>query len=188
MLTTIRELDASSEGELNAFRAAYTRWWLELEQVGSVAYEASVTPVAPLAPMSLETHLSDLLNADEMLIFLIYISSQLAGFAVIDSSSTTPVLVQRSPLAGSSAPNRSSTHRADYALIDFFIERDYRRRGIGAEAARLLFLRFRGTWQISQLESDRHAIEFWRTTLKRVSSHEFFESRASGRLYQWFRS
>lgn len=188
MLTTIRELDASSEGELRAFRAAYTRWWLELGRVGSVAYEASDTPVAPLDHVGLETHLSDLLNADEKLIFLIYISSQLAGFAVIDGSPATPVLLQRSPLAKSPMLNRSSTPRADYALIDFFIERDYRRRGVGAEAARLLFLRFRGTWQISQLESDRQAIEFWHTTLKRRSTGEFFESRASGRLYQWFRS
>ena len=48
-----------------------------------------------------------------------------------------------------------------FRLAEFFILKKYRRTGIGLRAARLLFERFPGRWQLSILPRNALAIAFW---------------------------
>lgn len=51
-------------------------------------------------------------------------------------------------------------------VAEFFVMRKYRRQGIGAEAAALLFQRFPGRWTVRQLLSNPAATAFWRKAIK----------------------
>ena len=52
-----------------------------------------------------------------------------------------------------------------FRLAEFFILKRYRRTGVGRQAARALFDRFRGRWQLSILARNAPAIAFWRRVL-----------------------
>jgi predicted acetyltransferase len=75
-----------------------------------------------------------------------------------------------------------------HVLLDFFVVPRMRRLGIGGEAARLLFDRFVGQWEISVLTSDVAAYAFWRRTLARYAPGQVTERREAGRVRQCFAS
>ncbi len=50
-------------------------------------------------------------------------------------------------------------------MAEFFIMRKYRRTGVGTEAARAIFNRFPGAWQVRQEEANIGAIHFWRRAI-----------------------
>ena len=69
---------------------------------------------------------------------------------------------------------RVENHWAGLALVragsphdmaEFFVMRKYRRNGVGRAAARLLFDRFPGEWQIRQLAANKAATKFWRSVI-----------------------
>ena len=45
---------------------------------------------------------------------------------------------------------------------EFFVLRGLRRRGVGAEAARQIWRRFPGRWQVRVMPSNRAAVHFWK--------------------------
>jgi len=47
-------------------------------------------------------------------------------------------------------------------MAEFFVMRKYRRSGIGREAARAVFARFPGEWQVREERENRGATKFWR--------------------------
>jgi predicted acetyltransferase len=47
-------------------------------------------------------------------------------------------------------------------MAEFFVLRQYRRAGVGAEAARTIFAMFPGEWQVRQIAANARATEFWR--------------------------
>ncbi len=49
----------------------------------------------------------------------------------------------------------------DYELLDFYIAPKYRGRGIGRQAARLVFDAHRGAWQVFELATNEPAKAFW---------------------------
>jgi len=51
---------------------------------------------------------------------------------------------------------------SELTMAEFFIARSWRRRGIGAEGARLILERFTGRWEISAHRSNAGAVAFWR--------------------------
>jgi predicted acetyltransferase len=61
-------------------------------------------------------------------------------------------------------------------IAEFFILRSHRRKGLGGAAAKLIFERFSGTWQVAVLHSNNKAQSFWQTV---ITTHV-------GRLYQRF--
>jgi predicted acetyltransferase len=73
-----------------------------------------------------------------------------------------------------------------HVLLDFFVVPPMRRLGVGGEAARLLFDRFVGEWEISVLTSDVAALAFWRRVLSRYAPARNTESREAGRVRQCF--
>lgn len=72
---------------------------------------------------------------------------RLAGFALV---------TDRTLLPGSAG---------GHDLAEFFVLRAYRRRGVGAAAARQLFDRFPGRWEVRQLAENAPAIAFWRRVI-----------------------
>ena len=84
--------------------------------------------------------------------FLILVDTELAGFAFI----------------------RALTEQT-YSVAEFFIARRFRRSGVGAVAAKYLFDKFRGNWQVAELEKNLPAQQFWRTVIGDYTGGEFTE-------------
>ncbi len=73
-------------------------------------------------------------------------------------------------------------------LLDFYVLPASRRLGVGREAARLLFERFTGHWEIAVLGGDTVALGFWRRVLQRHAPGSVHELREAGRILQRFTS
>jgi predicted acetyltransferase len=72
--------------------------------------------------------------------FLISVGGHIVGFAFVRSGSP-------------------------HDMAEFFIMRKYRRGGVGGEAARAVFARFPGEWQVRQVAANVGAVAFWRTAI-----------------------
>lgn len=89
--------------------------------------------------------------------FLLRAGDRLAGFAIIDTRS------------------RLSDEDGVRDVAEFFVARMYRGRGVGAAAARALFDRFGGRWEVRQSERNPGATAFWRTVIDRYTGGRFTE-------------
>lgn len=96
------------------------------------------------------------------------------GFAVVRS---VPVGIAAS--MGSAAP---------YHLLEFYVTPVCRRLGVGSAAARLLFDRFVGHWEIKILTADVPALMFWRRLLAGYAPGGVSEIRGAGEIFQRFLS
>ena len=61
-------------------------------------------------------------------------------------------------------------------MAEFFVVRPLRGRGVGAAAARALFDRFGGRWEVRQTESNAPALAFWRAVIAAYTGGAFSES------------
>jgi predicted acetyltransferase len=86
--------------------------------------------------------------------FLIRADGELAGFALIRDTAQ---------LAGAGTSEVS----------EFFVLRKFRRRGVGERAAIQVFDLAPGSWELSQLESNVAAQEFWRAVIGRYTGGAF---------------
>jgi predicted acetyltransferase len=50
-------------------------------------------------------------------------------------------------------------------MAEFFVMRRYRRSGIGIQAARAVFARFPGAWQVRQMASNPASTVFWKRAI-----------------------
>lgn len=64
-----------------------------------------------------------------------------------------------------------------HAIAEFFVLRNMRRRGIGEAAARFLFERYPGEWEVAELEANQPAQHFWRVVIGRYSGGGYDERR-----------
>jgi predicted acetyltransferase len=76
----------------------------------------------------------------------------------------------------------------EFSMAEFFIARPWRRRGIGAEAVRLLFDRFAGQWLISEHVRNTTAVKFWRRVVTGYTQGKFQERIFNGEVQQHFAS
>jgi predicted acetyltransferase len=72
--------------------------------------------------------------------FLFRVDGRLAGFALVRSG-------------------------PPHDMAEFFVMRKYRRGGIGVEAARAVFARFPGEWQVREVAANVGAVAFWRRAI-----------------------
>lgn len=91
--------------------------------------------------------------------FIIKVGGELAGFAGV------------------------KTGQADASNQEFFILRNFRRRGIGRKVAVRLFEQFRGKWVVQQLALNLTAVRFWRAVVSQYTGGKFTES--SGETSPW---
>jgi predicted acetyltransferase len=110
--------------------------------------------------------------------------------AAIRSSGTFALIIERDQLPAGFALIRGTAATAGqcWHLLDFFVLAELRRLGVGAAAARLIFERFVGDWQIVTLSKDRAAVDFWRRVLARHVPGRTNETRSAGAVIQRFKS
>jgi predicted acetyltransferase len=82
-------------------------------------------------------------------------------------------------LAGFAAMSHGSSYRDDKEVVwymdEFFVMRRYRSRGVGERAARTLFERFPGGWEVAQIRSNGAAQSFWRKVIGRFTGDDYEE-------------
>jgi predicted acetyltransferase len=86
----------------------------------------------------------------------------------------------RYPLAGNGA--------ASHVMVEFFIARAWRRRGLGQAAVRLIFDRFAGQWHIMEDLRNAGAVNFWRQVVRDYTHGAYRERSSDGELHQFFDS
>ena len=96
-------------------------------------------------------------TSDDRHPFLIRADEKLAGFAIVDG---------HSHLTGEAGI---------WDVADFFVLRRYQKRGVGEHAARLLFDRFRGRWEVRVMAANLAAQAFWRRVIHRYTDGRFRE-------------
>jgi predicted acetyltransferase len=93
--------------------------------------------------------------------YLVWVNGGLAGF----------VLLRR----GTYFPEHLGKEQRAMLVAEFFVMKDLRRRGVGSQAAKELFSRFPGRWEIAQETSNLAGQAFWRTVINRYCGGEFKE-------------
>jgi predicted acetyltransferase len=87
-----------------------------------------------------------------------------------------------------SRPPRNQREQIDFCMAEFFVDSRSRRLGVGRDAAKLIFNRFAGTWQVTEFLYNKPAVEFWRATVAEYTDGQFRETRAHGEVKQVFKS
>lgn len=82
----------------------------------------------------------------------------------------------------------SPREQVDYKMAEFFIVREGRRRGVGRDAARLIFNRFAGRWQITEFQQNQAAVAFWRSIVSEYTGGRYREAVLYGEVHQFFTS
>lgn len=75
--------------------------------------------------------------------FLLFVDGKLAGFAFVKRGSEV------------------SGDESVWDMAEFFILRGYRRRGVASAAARMMWTRFAGRWEVRVMQSNAAAANFW---------------------------
>jgi len=124
-----------------------------------------------------------------------------AGFAMVNQrprspaparaadSAAAPAAVAAAP-AAAAAPGASGAiaRASEFSMGDFFIARPWRRRGIGAQAVRLILERFTGQWLITEHLRNSDAVKFWRRVVTAYTDGRFQERIVNGEVHQRFES
>jgi predicted acetyltransferase len=159
----------------DARRSAGDRQWIERayrEYLGDLS--AGGTGVFPALDVTGQQP-SDLLDAwfrDEKSIpFVVLRDGVPAGFALVQCTS-----------ASWQGPQPS------FRLREFFVGESFRRRGLGREAALLLFTRFEGRWLVTESTRDRAAVAFWRSVIGAYTRGRYRERTAGGEVEHTFSS
>lgn len=74
--------------------------------------------------------------------FFIFVEGELAGFALVNDYLEVP-------------------EQTDYTMSEFFVLHRYRKKGVASEAAKQLFARFPGRWQLKYHPHNFVSARFW---------------------------
>lgn len=87
-----------------------------------------------------------------------------------------------------SRPPLNLRHQLDYRMAEFYVVKEVRRRGVGHDAACLIFRRFAGRWEVLEYQRNQGAVAFWRTVVSEFSQGRYRESVVNGEVRQLFSS
>ena len=118
-------------------------------------------------------------------IMTILYGEQRAGFAMLTQRLRHSVGVGMAAAVGADAAPSASP---EYSMAEFFIARPWRRRGIGAQAVRLLLDRFTGQWLITEHLINAAAVKFWRHVVYAYTGSKYQERILDGEVHQRFES
>ena len=76
---------------------------------------------------------------------------------------------------------RSASAAPEFSMAEFFIARPWRRRGIGAQAVRLMLDRFTGRWLITEHLRNTAAVKFWRRVVAAYTGSKYQEAHRQRR-------
>jgi predicted acetyltransferase len=107
-----------------------------------------------------------------------------------DSSHPLVILRNDQPVGFAlvSKPVMKRSDGTDYRLAEFFVAKPARRLGVGREAAELIFNRFSGRWEITEMIRNQTAVEFWRHVVGGYTGGEFRESIQQGEVRHMFKT
>lgn len=107
-----------------------------------------------------------------------------------DSAYPLVILKDQKPVgfAVVSRPSIGQRNKIDFRLSEFFIVATQRRLGIGRDAANLIFRRFAGRWEITELQHNKAAIAFWRDVVAGYTGGKHREFALNGEIHQQFES
>jgi predicted acetyltransferase len=74
----------------------------------------------------------------------------------------------------------------NYHMSEFFVRTQYRRHGIGRDAATLIFDRFAGDWDIVEYQRNPGAVAFWRRVVADYCRGRFTERAHDGEVRHRF--
>jgi predicted acetyltransferase len=159
----------------DARRSREDREWIERVYreylVDLAAGGTGVFPALAVTGQATQELLGTWFRDDKSVPFVILRGAEPAGFALVQRTSAAP----HGPQAA---------HR----LTEFFIRRPFRRRGLGREAAMLLFRRFEGQWLVSESMRNRDAVAFWRNVIGGYTHGRYRERQAGGEIQHTFAS
>lgn len=165
MAVSIR--DARKSGEDRRWIERAYREYLEDIAAGGTG----VFPALLVTGQASEDLLGPWFNDERSMPFLILRSGEPAGFALVQRTSPA--------LAGSGA---------EYRMTEFFVRKPLRRRGLGREAAQLLFSRFQGHWLVTESTGHAGAVAFWRRVIGTHTHGRYRERLFSGEVQHRFES
>ncbi len=106
--------------------------------------------------------------------FLVRCDGKIAGFALVEEGTFNA---------------RTGTKDADLIdMVDFFILRKYRRRGVGRALAQHCFITVRGRWQVRTDTYNPAALSFWRSAIAGVTEDNYETLSDSTRVTFYFGS
>lgn len=109
------------------------------------------------------------------------------GFAKIKMLSAPARAVgARSGLTPPPTAPGQAAESSEFSMAEFFIARSWRRRGIGAQAVRLILDRFAGRWLITELLRNDSAVRFWRQVVGAYTGARYQEAVVDGEVRQCF--
>jgi predicted acetyltransferase len=100
--------------------------------------------------------------------FLLRYSRRLAGFALVKK--------------GSEITKRETV----WDMAQFFVLRRYRRYGVGTEAARQIWSRFPGEWEVRVMERNKVAYRFWGHAIKTAFGEAISPVRVEIARRNWY--
>src|ERR1700722_2282816 len=103
-------------------------------------------------------------------VMTILYGDQRAGFAMVNQRLRQSAGVGMAAAVGADSPSAPSP---EYSMAEFFIARPWRRRGIGAQAVRLLLDRFTGQWLITEHLLNATAVKFWLRVVSDYTGSKF---------------
>jgi predicted acetyltransferase len=118
-------------------------------------------------------------------VMTILYGDQRAGFAMVNQRLRQSAGVGIAAAVGADSPSGPTP---EYSMAEFFIARPWRRRGIGAQAVRLLLDRFTGQWLITEHLLNATAVKFWRRVVSAYTGSKFQERIVNGEVHQRFES
>lgn len=90
--------------------------------------------------------------------FLIYVDDKIAGFALVSSHTYL------------------QENKGGKSIAEFFVMPKYRRRGVGTYVAHKLFDMFPGKWEVSEINDNIPAIQFWRFAINKYTKGKYKET------------
>ncbi len=106
--------------------------------------------------------------------------------AVAPGGKPAHAMPARSGSAATAPPSAASA--GEFSMAEFFIARPWRRRGIGAQAVRLILDRFEGAWLITEHLRNEAAVRFWRRVVSAYTGGRYHERIVNGEVQQRFAS
>jgi len=100
--------------------------------------------------------------------FFIVASGKLAGFVLVRELERLP------------------DQTVVWLMAEFFVARKFQKRGIGRAAAIQAFDKFRGTWIVSQIESNAKARQFWENVISEYTNGAYVQTRLGNQPAQRF--
>jgi len=89
--------------------------------------------------------------------FLIYIDDRLAGFAMVNAYTVL------------------DENKGARSIAEFFVMGRYRRKGVGKRVAFDIFDRFRGKWEVREIQDNDAGQKFWRSVIGEYTGGLFTE-------------